>query len=318
MGVMEHESDVDRDIGGQRNAGGLDARVARLAGRQHGVVTREQLVGLGFGPDAIDHRLRAGRLLILHRSVYAVGHRNRSRETAWIAAVLASGKQAVLSNRPAGAAWRICSSSGVPEVTVPRQRRSRGGIRFHRASLPADERTILDGIPITTVPRTLLDLAATLDERQLERAINEAEIRRLWDELSLHDLLHRYPRRRGTRNLRAALRKRSEGTTATKSDLEEFFIRFADKAGLPRPDTNVHIEGLEVDCVWRERRVIIEVDGWEIHRTRAAFERDREKSRILQAAGWRCVPITYLQLEHTSEAVASDVRRLLGLATLAA
>ena len=148
-------------------------------------------------------------------------------------------------------------------------------------------------------------------------ALPISEIQRHWDALSFHDLLHRYPKRPGTRNARAALHKRSQGTTATKSDLEELFIRFADKAGLPRPDTNVHIEGIEVDCVWRKQRVIIEVDSWEIHRTRAAFERDREKSRILQAAGWRCVPVTYLQLKHTSEAVASDVRRLLSLATLA-
>jgi very-short-patch-repair endonuclease len=315
---MKHEGDVNRDIRGQRNARGLEARVAELAGRQHGVITREQLLQLGFRADGIDHRLRAGRLLTLHRSVYAVGHRNRSRETVWIAAVLASGEGAVLSHRPAAAAWGVCSSDGAPEVTAPRQRRSRSGIKFHRATLPADERTNLNGIPITTVPRTLLDLAATLDERQLERAINEAEIKRLWDELSLHDLLHRYPRGRGTRTVRAALSKRSTGATATKSDLEELFIAFAERAGLPRPETNTSIEGIEVDCVWRAQRVVIEVDSWEIHRTRAAFERDREKSRILQAAGWCCVAVTYLQLMHGSGEVARDIRRLLGLATLAA
>jgi very-short-patch-repair endonuclease len=243
--------------------------------------------------------------------VYGVGHLNRSRETVWMAAVLACGEAAVLSHRSAGAAWGICTSSGRPEVTVPRQRRSRSGIELHRGRLRADETTVLDNLPVTTVLRTLLDLAATLSQRQLERAINEAEIKRLWDELSLHDLLHRYPRRKGSRNLRAALSKHSEGATATKSDLEELFLAFADRAGLPRPETNVYVERIEVDCVWRAQRVIIEVDSWEIHRTRAAFERDREKSRILQAAGWRCVPITYLQLKHASGAVARDVRRLL-------
>jgi very-short-patch-repair endonuclease len=150
-----------------------------------------------------------------------------------------------------------------------------------------------------------------MDLRGVERAINEAEIKRLWDELSLHDLLHRYRGRPGTRTLRTALHRRGEGSTVTKSDLEELFIVFADRAGLPRPETNVYIEGIEVDCVWRAQRVIIEIDSWEIHRTRAAFERDREKSRILQAAGRRCVPITYLQLKHASSEVASDVRRLL-------
>jgi very-short-patch-repair endonuclease len=301
----------------QRQSRGVDARIAEIAGPQHGVISREQLFALGLGKDAIQLRLRAGRLLRLHRSVYAVGHRNRSRESVWMAAVLAGGQGTVLSNRPAGAAWAICASAGRVEVTVPRQKRPNRRIVFHHAVLPADERTVRDGIPITTVPRTLLDLAATLDPRQLERAINEAEIQRHWDALSFHDLLHRYPRRPGTRNARAALHRRSEGMTVTKSDLEELFIRFSDEAGLPRPETNVHIEGVEVDCVWRTQRVIIEVDSWEIHRTREAFERDREKSRILQAAGWRCVPITYLQLTRASEAVASDVRRLLGLATLA-
>jgi very-short-patch-repair endonuclease len=111
--------------------------------------------------------------------------------------------------------------------------------------------------------------------------------------------------------VRTALHKRSGGATLTKSDLEELFIAFADSAGFERLETNVCVQGFEVDCVWRAQRVIVEIDGWEIHRTRAAFERDREKSRILQAAGWRCVPITYLQLKHASSEVARDIRRLL-------
>jgi very-short-patch-repair endonuclease len=295
----------------QRQSRGVDAWIAEVAGRQHGVISREQLMALGLGKDAIQRRLRSGRLIRLHRSVYAVGHLNRSRETAWMAAVLAGGQGAVLSNRAAGAAWAICSSAGRVEVTVPRQKRPNPRIVFRRVVLPADERTVHDGIPITTVPRTILDLATVLDVRAIERAINEAEIKRLWDELSLHDLLHRYRGRPGTRTLRAALLRRGEGTTATKSDLEELFLAFAESAGLPRPETNAHVEGIEVDCVWRARRLIVEVDGWEIHRTRAAFERDREKSRILQAAGWRCVPITYLQLRHTSSEVTRDIQNLL-------
>ena len=152
-----------------------------------------------------------------------------------MAAVLAGGEEAVLGHRPAGAAWRMCTSIGPPEVTVPRQRRSRPSIVFHHSSLPLDERTVLDGIPITTVPRTLFDLAATMDLRQLERAINEAEVLQLWDELSLHDLLHRYPRRPGAKNVRAALRKRSAGANVTKSDLEVLFLTFADSFGLHSP-----------------------------------------------------------------------------------
>jgi very-short-patch-repair endonuclease len=294
-----------------------DGQIAALAERQHGVVARWQLAEI-VGQDGVDRRLRASHLLPLHRAVFAVGHRPDTREAAWMAAVLAGGREAVLSHWAAGAHWGLCRSGAGIDVTAPLKRRKRGGIQFHRRRIPPDERTTHHGIPITSVPRTLLDLAAILDERQLERAINEAEIKRHWDELSLHDLLHRYPGRRGTRNVRAALQKRKAGATATKSDLEELFIAFADRVGLPRPETNVYVEGIEVDCVWRAHRVIIEVDSWEIHRTRAAFERDREKSRILQAAGWCCVPVTYRQLMHGSGEVARDVRRLLGLATLAA
>ena len=295
----------------QRQSRAVDARIAEIAGRQHGVISRGQLMALGLGKDSIQRRLSSGRLLHLHRSVYGVGHRNRSRQTVWMAAVLAGGQGTVLSNRPAGAAWAICSSAGRVEVTVPRQRRPNRRIVFHHAVLPADECTVHDGIPITTVPRTILDLATVLDVRAIERAINGAEIRRLWDELSLHDLLHRYRGRPGTRAVRTALHKRSGGATLTKSDLEELFIAFADSAGFERPETNVYVQGFEVDCVCRAQRVIVEIDSWEIHRTRAAFERDREKSRILQAAGWRCVPITYLQLKHASSEVARDIRRLL-------
>jgi hypothetical protein len=185
---------------------------------------------------------------------------------------------------------------------VPHQHRVREGIRFYVRSLPDDEVTVKDGIPTTTVPRTLFDLAAVLDQRQLERAINEAEVLRLWDELSLYDLLARYPRRAGTRRLRAVLHDRAAGSNHTRSDLEEMFLRFAAEAGLPRPETNVFIEGLEVDCVWREQRLVIEVDG----------------CRCLQAAGWRCVPVTFLQLRDDYRDLARDVRRLLATATLAA
>jgi very-short-patch-repair endonuclease len=315
---MPDECDVDRDMRGKRNAHGQDGRIARLAGRQHGVVARVQLIQLGLSPDAIDRRLGAKRLLPLYRSVYAVGHRNGSRESRWMAAVLASGPGAVLSHRSAGALWGICSSAGSPAITVARQRRPRAGVEIHRSSLPADETTTKNGIPVTTVPRTLLDLATILNHRQLEGAVNEAEVLCLWNELSLPDLLRRYPRRPGGNAVRAVLQARRAGPTRTRSDLEVLFLTFADRFGFSRPETNTLVEGLEVDCVWRAQRLVIEVDGWATHRTRAAFERDREKSRVLQAAGWRCVAVTSRQMEESAHEVARDVRRLLHAATLAA
>jgi very-short-patch-repair endonuclease len=315
---MDDATDETRHIGGQRQSRGVDGSIAEIATRQHGVIARAQLMALGLGTDAIESRIRAKRLLPLHRAVYAVGHRSRTPQTVWMAAVLAGGGGAVLSHRPAGAAWGICSSSGRPEVTVPRQRRPRRGIVFHHCALPGDETTVHDGIPVTTVPRTLFDLAPSLDERQLERAINEAEIRRLWDDLSLHDLLARYPRRPGAGKVRAALHKRRDGPAMTRSDLEAFFLSFADRFALPQPETNAIVEGVEVDCVWRERRLVVEVDGWETHKTRAAFERDRERSRMLQAAGWRCVGVTHRQLVRGAVELAADVRRLLGATVSAA
>jgi hypothetical protein len=306
---MRDHSDFDRHIGGKSQSGG-DEAVARLAERQYGVVARAQLLELGLGPDAIDHRLQRKRLHAIHRGVYAVGQRQLKREAKWMAAVLAYGTGAVLSHRPGGAHWELVRERGPCEVTVPKARRSRPGIRVHHAHLPPDEITVHHGIPITTVPRTLFDLAAYVSERELERAINEAEIRRLWDELSLDHLLDRYPRHHGNRAIRAALTQRRAGATVTKSDLEEMFIALIDAAGIPRPEINVIVEGFEVDAVWRDARLVVELDGRDFHGTAAAFERDRVRDRSLQVAGWSPIRITYLQVRDTPELVVRDVRLL--------
>ncbi len=228
-----------------------------------------------------------------------------------MAAVLACGTGAVLSHRPAGALWQICWERGECAVTVPGHVRSRRGVRVHEAQLPPDEITVHHGIPVTTVPRTLFDLAAVLPERLLERALNEAEVLRRWDELSLDRLLQRYPRRKGTRAIRAALHKRRQGATVTRSELEERFLSLIDRVGLPRPEMNVPIEGFEVDAVWRDARVVAELDGRSAHDTVEAFERDRERDRILQVAGWRPVRVTARQLAADPAALVADFRLLL-------
>jgi very-short-patch-repair endonuclease len=185
----------------------------------------------------------------------------------------------------------------------------------HEARLPTDEITTHHGIPITTVPRTLFDLAAVLAQRQLERALNEAEVLRLWDELSLDRLLVRHPRHRGNGAIRAVLDKRRAGATVTKSDLEEMFIELLDRAGLPRPAINALVEGFEVDAVWADQRLVVELDGRETHGTADAFERDRQRDRTLQVAGWRPVRITYRQMRDTPRNVGTDVRLLLAADT---
>jgi very-short-patch-repair endonuclease len=314
---MGHQSDIEHQIGAERQIRD-DEAIARLAERQYGVVTRSQLIALGLGRGAIRSRLQRHWLHPLYRGVYAVGQRQLRREARWMAAVLACGPGSVLSHIPGGAHWQIVRDRGPCHVTSPRARRSRPGIRVHEALLPSDEITVHEGIPITTVPRTLFDLAAVLPRRQLERAINEAELLQLWDELSLDHLLHRYPRHKGNRAVRAALQKRREGATATKSELEEMFLALIDATGIPRPEINALVEGYEVDAVWRDARLVVELDGRGAHGTAAAFERDRERDRVLQVAGWRPVRITHRQMRDAPRVVIDDVRRLRAAGRLAA
>jgi hypothetical protein len=254
------------------------------------VVARTQLIGLGLGRGAIEHRLAIGRLHVLHSGIYAFGHPAISDVARWLAAVLACGPESVLSHRSAAALWGLRPSARpAVEVIAPRAVR-RPGIEARRARVPTDEVALVRGIRVTSVPRTLLDLAAILDRRQVARAVEQAEVRRLTDPLSLPDLLVRYPHRRGVATIRAILAEERAGSTVTRSELEERFLDFCDGAGLPRPRLNVALfvrgRWLECDRVWRAQGVIVELDGRAFHATAAAFERDRARDRVLQASGW--------------------------------
>lgn len=257
-----------------------DRAIGELADRQHGVVARRQLLACGIGRRAIARRLESTRLRPLHLGVYAVGHTRLTKHGRYMAAVLACGAGAVLSHRSAAdlRGIRRTSQSRIA-VTVPRAQRARRGIRLHRAKLAPDELELLDGIPATTTARTLLDLAAVLDRPALERAVAEAEARRLADLAGVHELLV--------------------------------------GAGIVRPQLNAPIaladgEWVEADCVWRAERLVVELDGFEHHGTRRAFERDRARDRALQADGWRTARVTWRQLERDPGRVARDLRRLLG------
>jgi very-short-patch-repair endonuclease len=222
---------------------------------------------------------------------------------------------AVLSHRSAGQLWRLLPRfAALPEVTRPMHFRSQPGILARRSSLPADETAQVDGIPATSVSRTLFDLAVVLPKRQLERALNEAEVLRLTDSLSLPDLLRRYPRRRGAAVLRALLDADTPGGV-TRSQLEERFVAFLDTHGLPRPRFNatLPIRGrlLEVDGMWRKERLIVELDGRAVHGTGRAFESDRQRDRILLAEGWRTTRVTWRQLHGEASMLAADLQGLL-------
>lgn len=232
-----------------------------------------------------------------------------------MAAVLACGKGAALSHRSAAALWGIRPTARARiEVTVGGPRSSRPEIEIHSAALAPDELAIVDGIPLTTVPRTLLDLAAVVGRAELERAVNQAEVLRLGDALALEDLVSRYPGRRGVAPLRAVLGSLGSGADVTRSELEDRFLSFLAAAQLPRPQVNVVLEvagrSIEADCVWPAQRLVVELDGHATHATRAAYERDRARDRVLQAAGWRVVRVTWRQLHESPDALAADLSSL--------
>jgi very-short-patch-repair endonuclease len=307
------------DIRTQRSSGvevPLDMAVARLARHQHGVVARRQLLELGYSSDQIGRRIRRGSLHIVQRGVYAAGHSAISVQGRWLAAVLAYGADSALSHRSAGELWGIVPRTARSiEVTCSRRWRGRRGVVAHRASIADDETSVVDGIPVTGISRTLLDLAPALSREQLERAMNEAEVLGLTDRISLPALLARYPRRRGTATLRAILDDAQRARGVTRRELERRFAAALAKTDLPRPHRNapVAVAGrfFEVDCLWRAQRLAVELDGGFVHGTWRSSERDRERDRLLLAGGWRVVRVTWRQLRDDAPAVMADLRRLL-------
>ena len=232
-----------------------------------------------------------------------------------MAAVLACGPGAVLSHRSAAALWGI--RRGDPsriEVTAPGRVGRRPGIRAHPVDLAADETTEVDGIPTTTVARTLLDLAAILNRHKLERAIEQAEALRLSDATPLAALVTRYPGRRGTAVLKKILGAEARKAGMTRSQLEDRFLRFLAERRLPAPRTNVWLQlgedWIEVDCVWPQQRVVAELDSWSYHGTRAAFRRDRARDRRLKVAGWQAIRITSWDIDEQPQSLEAELLAL--------
>lgn len=292
-----------------------DERIAALATRQHGVVATRQLVALGLTKRAVSHRAQAGRLHPLHRGVYAVGHADVSYLGRWMAAVLACGDGAVLSHRSAAALWDVLAdSAGRTEVTVPTAggRATRDRVRVHRCpTLRPEEVTLRKRIPVTTPARTVLDLAATLTPRRLERLLDQVEVERLTDYGALRTIAIAHPRHHGSRRLRAVLSRHLAGTTLTRSDLETRFLAICRAHGLPRPQVNVRIGEHTVDFLFADRRLIVEIDSWKYHRTRTRFDADRRRDATHLTAGYRTLRFTDSQLDNDEQAVAQTTNRAL-------
>jgi very-short-patch-repair endonuclease len=294
----------------------IDRAIADLAAAQYGVVSDAQLVVAGLSRATIKRRVAAGRLHRLHCGVYAVGHRGLGAEGTWLAAVLACGPHAVLSHRAAAAAWELrLSHRAQVDITLPRGGRSRAGVDLHLSRcLSAGEIANVRGIPCTSVARTLADLAALVAERDLRRAFNRAELRRLLHAPDLERQLRNGQGRKGIGMLRRLVDE-WDGETATRSELEDRFLELCRGRGIERPRVNARMTAngrrLEVDFLWEKQRVAAETDGWATHRTRAAFEADRRRDADLMVAGLRVVRFTWGQVTREPAAVAATLRALL-------
>jgi very-short-patch-repair endonuclease len=291
-----------------------DSAIAGLARRQHGIVARRQLLELGVTGRAIERRLENGRLDPIHRGVYAVGHRLVSQQGRWLAAVLAIGPGAVLSHRSAAALWRIAGIPAAPvEVLVHHSgRRSRSGIIVHRSTcLDAEDVTVRHSVPVTTPARTLVDLATRVTPRELEDALDEAERLRLVDRSRLRRRCETINGVGGTGSLRTLLDQPRIPISEVRSRLERRFLRFCRERRLPVPAVNVPVLDFEVDCLWREQRVVGELDGWQTHRSRSAFERDRVRDARLQLADYAVIRITDARISGDAAGLELDLRGLL-------
>lgn len=288
--------------------------MGELATRQHGVVARWQLGRLGIPGRTIEGWVDSGWLLPLHREVFAVGHRRIGRRGEWWCGVLAYGDGAVLSHRTAASLWGFAAQRRGPvEVTAPGGRQGterRGGFWIHRCKLPPEDRTERSGIPVTTVARALFDFAEVESFQRLEKAWEEADRLHQLQLRAVESVCERGYGRRALKPIRRLLAE-ARAAAATRSPLEDRFQRFCDAYGLPSRLTNVHVLGHEVDVLWPAARLIAELDSWEHHGHRAAFERDRARDPKLLLAGYRTIRVTHHRLDKEPTQLATEIHQLL-------
>lgn len=305
-----------RNMYGKGAPRSVDRLISEIAERQYGVIELAQLFYIGLTYDQVDYRVKIGRLHRIHQGVYAVGHQDLSAEGRWKAATL-TAQEASLSHGSAAELWEMRERrGGVIHITCPRRARSRPGLRTHESVLPRNETTFRHNIPVTTVPRTLLDIAATEGAKPFERALREAHFKRLPCRHELPTLIARYPGRPGTA---IALRVLQAGNylKRIRSDLESDFLDFCIDRGIQLPETNAHIEvagrRFEVDCLWRAQRVVAELDGRSAHLIPEQVERDLLRDGILQAAGIPVHRITSHRLETDPAGLERQLRQALTL-----
>jgi very-short-patch-repair endonuclease len=294
-------------VGYKLHSDGRHHPLLDLATRQHGVVSTRQLKTLGYGRNSASKANRVGRLRRIHRGVYAVGHERLTWEGRCLAAVLAA-RPAVASHLSAGWLWGLIHSRpGTIHVMVPTPRRAKRRFAVHFADLPARDRTEIKDIPVTSLARTLLDLAAMLSASRFERVLERAEERGLFDLTAVDELLLRNTRHPGVGPLRRALDIYREDPTFERSKLERRFRRLVKRTGLPAPSMNFNVDGYELDAYWEAERFVVELDVYETHGSHAAFERDRLRQEDLKLKGVEMIRVTGPRLDREPRRVMERV-----------
>jgi very-short-patch-repair endonuclease len=285
--------------------------LAELASRSHGVATRRELLRAGVTPAEIKHRLGTGALIRIHRGVFRVGHRAPSVEARYLAAVKACGDRSLLAGRAAAHLFGLLKSSpSLPEVLTPTKRRI-DGVHTHRSNgIERKDATKWRGVPVTTIPRTLVDLAALLPPDALARACHEAQVRFRVKPPAVEAVLTRRPNSPGARALRRVLRGE---VPVSLSRLEAAFIAGVREAGLPVPQTNRPAGGYRVDCRWPQHRLTVELDSYRYHDTRHAWEQDRQREREARARGDEFRRYTWADVSEDPSHMLADLRALLSL-----
>lgn len=315
------QADVLRIVAAMRQQSGArpDQIAAAIAARQGGAIGTGQLRVTGLSASGVRRRVVAGRLHPMFVGVHALGHAGVGR-TGWLhAALLAAGEAAALSHRTSGEHWGLLDvRSGPIHVTVPGARgRSRDGLTIHSAKLGAADTILRDGLRITTVARTLIDLGEQLSVEQLVEVLDRAEARRLHHPAAVAHAMARAQGRRGLRTLRAALLIARPQDVLTRSELERRALRMLARHQLPRPDVNAKLGRYEIDLLWRDQALAVELDSRAHHGDAIALDRDHRRDANLQVAGYRVLRFTWRQVLGEPAWVAHCIEHLLGTAAAA-
>jgi very-short-patch-repair endonuclease len=288
----------------------VESVIGRIASRSHGVVTRAELLEAGVTQTEIRRRVRRGDLARVHRGVFRAGHTAPSLEARYMAAVKACGPRSVLAGRAAAHLLGLLRRPpSLPEVLTATERRIRGVITYRVRRTELTDGTRWPGIPVTTIPRTIVDLAAALPEDELARAVHEAVVRHRTRPDQVERILSRRHNWPGARNLRRVL---WGDVPVTLSWLEARFLGRLRAASLPQPETNRRVDARHVDCRWPEHRLTVELDSYRYHGTRHAWEQDRQREREARARGDEFRRYTWREVAEDPEPMLADLRRLLG------